>query len=942
MDLRDLNQEQRIAVEHNTGPLLVVAGAGTGKTQVITRRIAYLILERGIPPSQILALTFTDKAAHEMQERVDSLLPYGVVDTNIMTFHSFGDQIVREYGLEIGLPLAGTVMSTAQQLVFMRDNLDQFNLEYFAPIGKPDSLLGELLRYFGRLKEEIITPSQYLAYAAGLEGLDNEKHMELGQAYRIYCELTRKQGLMDFADQIALPLELLEKRPNIVQELRSRYRYILVDEFQDTNVAQNKLVQYIAGESGNLMVVGDDDQSIYKFRGAAISNILAFTTTYKDTAQIVLTENYRSTQQVLDAAYQLIQHNNPDRLEVRNAINKQLHGQNSGPEPKLITAATLDDEYEQVALEIAKAIRSGESAGDIAVLIRKRNQAAGIIRALKNEGIDYYYAGNESLYDRPEVAVLRDFLQVITNPTDSVALHHLLASPAFNVPIELLVTYGAKAKLTNSSLEEVLRSKLEIPEIMTKLSDWRAASRELSVGRLLFAFAEDTGYLDQLVEAAREHPELEQRVRNVASFFSSIAEYEKVASDTSVVAYQALEETLRQAGDTSVAAEIDASTDQVQILTTHAAKGLEFERVFIIDVVAGTFPSINRRQGLSIPQELIAEDVPEEGSAHIAEERRLMYVAITRAKTHLTLSWSADHGGKRAKKPSPFIAEALGSEPEAHAETGVQGMLQFTKNFAVNPKQHVVPAARFMQGDWLALTPHQLDDYLMCPLNFYYLHVLEVPQPPQSALMYGTLMHGLIHSYYLQRQNGTVDVAALHEALDAQWRNEGFVSKGQEQRRKEQAHKTLDAFIARQQQESEVPSRMEMPFEFELPDVKVRIRGRMDAVFEGDVGVEIRDYKTSQVDDAKKADKKAKDSLQLATYALAWESMTGIMPQLTTLDYIETGVTGKFAPTDKSKQELLIKIQHIADGIRSSNYQPTGDHFYCVHRKPQEEDYAAR
>lgn len=940
MELADLNPEQRAAVEHDKGPLLVVAGAGTGKTQVITRRIAYLILERGVPASQILALTFTDKAANEMQERVDSLLPYGVVDTNIMTFHSFGDQIVRECGLEVGLMPAATVMSAAQQLVFMRDNIDKFTLNYFAPISKPDSLLGELATYFGRLKEEIISPEAYLAYAAGLEDLDREKHMELGQAYRVYCKLTRERGLMDFADQIALPLELLEKRPNIVNELRKRYQYILVDEFQDTNIAQNKLVQYIAGPSGNVMVVGDDDQSIYKFRGAAISNILEFSNSYKDTAQIVLTENYRSTQQVLDAAYQLIQHNNPDRLEVRNAINKQLHGQSAGPEPVLLTAATSDDEYEQVAAQIAQAIESGESAGDIAVLIRKRNQAAHVIRALKSEGIDYYYAGNESLYDRPEVAVLRDFLQIMVDPTDSVALHHLLASEAFNVPVELLIKLGAQAKRSNLTLEEALQQEETLPEVLEQIVEWRKLSRDLSVGKLLFKFAEDTGYLNSLVEAARDNPLKEQRVRNVASFFTSISEYEKVATDTSALAYQALEETLRQAGDTKVATEMDASPDQVQILTTHAAKGLEFERVFIIDLVAGTFPSVNRRQGLSIPAELLLEDLPDEGAAHIQEERRLMYVALTRAKTHLTLSWAADHGGKRAKKPSPFIAEALGREPEAHTETGVQGALQFTKNFATEPKKEIIQNARFVQGDWLALTPHQIDDYLMCPLNFYYVHVLEVPQPPQPSLMYGTLMHGLIHSYYLQRQNGEVNTTALHEALDTQWRSEGFVSKGQEQRRKQQAHATLDAFIARQKDEIAAPTRMEFPFEFELPDVKVRIRGRMDAVVEGENRVEVRDYKTSEVDDNKKADKKAKDSLQLATYALAWKTMMGRLPELTTLDYIETGVRGAFVPTDTSIEALLIKIQQVADGIRSGDYQPSGNHFYCVHRKIQEGDHA--
>lgn len=931
MELDDLNPAQRAAVEHDKGPLLVVAGAGTGKTQVITRRIAYLIMERGVPADQILALTFTDKAALEMQERVDALLPYGVIDTNIMTFHSFGDQIVREYGLEIGLSPIGTVMSSAGQLIFLRDHLDELKLDYFAPIGRPDSLLGELARYFGRLKEEMITPEQYLTYKAS--EAESARHQELAQAYATYCRLTREQGLLDFADQIAIPLEILAKRPNVVQQLRERYQYILVDEFQDTNVAQNKLVQCIAGEAGNVMVVGDDDQSIYKFRGAAISNILAFSKTYKDTEQIVLTENYRSTQQVLDAAYQLIQHNNPDRLEIRNDINKQLHGQSVGNAPELITAATLDDEIEQVVRRIVEAIGAGESPGDIAVLLRKRSQADLIIQALQAENIDYYYNGKESLYDRPEVAVLSDFLRVVTDPKDSVALHHLLESEAFALPVSTLMELGARAKQLNEPLESLLD---EHQEISDQLKAWREASRELSVGQLLFKFSEDTGYLDGLVEAARQNPALEQRVRNVANFFNSIAEYEKVAEDTSALAYQNLANSLRQVGDTPQAEDGEASPDQVQILTVHAAKGLEFNRVFIIDLVAQTFPSRNMRNSLEIPNELLHEAVPEEGAAHIAEERRLMYVALTRARTHLTLSWAPDHGGKRAKKPSPFIAETLGAEPQAdEQQITIQGALQFAKNFATRPHPTVLQAARFVQGDWLSLTPHQVDDYLECPQNFYYLHVLEVPQPPQPGLMYGTLMHSLIQMYYIQRQQGKVNPTTLHEALDAGWRSEGFISKGQELRRKQQAHATLEHFVKRAEGSQRLPSRMEQPFEFELPNMKLRVRGRIDAVFEGD-GVEIRDYKTSQVDDQKKADKNARDSLQLAIYALAWETMTKTQPLALVLDYVETGIEGKTVPTKESREALLIKIQQTVDGIRSGDFRPKGNHFYCVHRTYRE------
>jgi DNA helicase-2/ATP-dependent DNA helicase PcrA len=320
-ELGDLNTEQLAAVLHDQGPVLVIAGAGTGKTQVITRRIAHLISTKKAQPHEILAVTFTDKAARQMEERLDLILPYGIVDTKVMTFHSFGSEILERFGPEIGLDARLGLLNQTQQLIFLKEHFDELKLNYFAPIASPDSLLFSLVGYFSRLREELIQPQDYIDLAKQLgkkavgeaEHLEASRQLELARAYYNYQRLLRSNGLIDFSDQVSLALDLLVKRPNLLAKLQTELKYILVDEFQDTNLAQAQLIEKIAGPAGNIMVVGDDDQSIYKFRGAAISNILNFSERYPNAKKVVLNQNYRSSQEILDSAYRLIQKNNPEK-----------------------------------------------------------------------------------------------------------------------------------------------------------------------------------------------------------------------------------------------------------------------------------------------------------------------------------------------------------------------------------------------------------------------------------------------------------------------------------------------------------------------------------------------------------------------------------------------------------------------------------------------------
>ena len=337
-----LNRAQEQAVKHRDGPLLVIAGAGTGKTQVITHRIIEL-LGSGVHPSEILAVTFTDKAALEMENRVIELLGSYAPDLNIQTFNAFGHSLLERFAFEIGLSSPLGVLNSAQKVVFMRQHFDELGLNYYAPVTRPDRFLAELSSYFSQLKNELITPEIYEKFAQKLIKLaqadaQNQEAMrqkELAAAYKQYIELTRKENVLDFDDQLYLTVELLEKRSNVLAKLQTEIKYLLIDEFQDTNPVQNKLVSLLVGQKQNVMVVGDDDQSIYRFRGAAISNILGFKEEYPKAQQITLTHNYRSSQEILDRAYSLIQYNNPNRLESKYKIDKRLIAQFKGKSPVL-------------------------------------------------------------------------------------------------------------------------------------------------------------------------------------------------------------------------------------------------------------------------------------------------------------------------------------------------------------------------------------------------------------------------------------------------------------------------------------------------------------------------------------------------------------------------------------------------------------------------------
>ncbi|MBI3984156.1 ATP-dependent helicase [Candidatus Microgenomates bacterium] len=954
LDVKSLNSEQAAAVKHHQGPMLVVAGAGTGKTQVITTRIAYLIENLKIPPGQILGVTFTEKAAAEMATRVSEQLGRYVLDVNITTFNAFGHELVRRFAYELGMNSNLQLLSEVQQLVFLRQHLDDLKLAYYSPITNSEGLLAELARYFSQLRSELVTVQSYQKYVESLprnnpaERLEFSRHRELAQAYAIYQQLKRQHNLVDFDDQVGLAVELLATKPNVQSKLHDEIRYLLVDEFQDTNAMQSRLIDLLAGPHANVMVVGDDDQSIYQFRGAAVANILKFRERYPQAKLVSLVQNYRSSQEILDAAYRLIGHNDPDRLEAKYQINKQLRGQFRAEPPRFMSFVTYDEEAQWVSEEIAHKLKQGVSPSEIAILMRKNNQAPILKRYLESAGVSAYVVGEtEDLYRQPEVKLLINWLKVVVDPKDTESLYHLLTSELYQVPVGWLRGQVSAARRQHLPLEEWLRTETDnsdeavlVGQLMDQLDQWRVLLPQTNVGQLAHKFISDSGWLKRLIRAAKADPVAEQPVLRINQFFATLREFIGIADDPSAVGYVNALSTLLGGGERLAVEDLpDLYGEQVRLLTVHKAKGLEFAVVYLFDLTQDTFPARRQSSSLEVPEKLLTAKLTSHHNPQLAEERRLMYVAMTRSKRQLVLTYSADHGGRQARRPSIFIEEALGQQPQL---AGLKPKLINTDQIELF-KSPVVRArskhlktslpTTMIRGDQLLLTAHQLEDYLNCPAEFFIRHVIAPPQPVSFALEYGNLMHSLIQLYNRRVIDGKPPTEKeMLEYLAADWPKESFVTPGHRDRSLVQAKQSLKAFWRREAKMARHPSFVEHSFEFELADAGVAVRGRFDAVYQGEE-VEIRDYKTggSSVTTKEKADQRAKDSFQLAIYALAWQTLNGQVPGILALDYIDSGLIGRASKTPRQLATVTEKIKRVAAGVRAGNFQPGSSHLFCTH-----------
>jgi len=947
--LEDLTVTQRAAVTHEGGPLLIIAGAGTGKTTVVTRRIAWLIATKRARPEDILALTFTEKAAAEMEERIDLLLPYGYVNVSVSTFHAFGDQLLRDHALKIGRSSTCRVLSQAEQLVFLRRHVFDLPLQELRPLNDPTRFLEALAGVFARAKDEAVTPEAFLAYA---QSLAQDAHAseddavkahatrirEIAGAYAGYQQCLLQQDMVDFGDQVLLAVRLLEQSPDVRALLQQRFRYLLVDEFQDTNFAQFRLLQLLARPESNVTVVADDDQSIYKWRGAAISNVLKFLDHYPMVRSIVLTENFRSSQQILDCAYRLIRFNDPDRLEVRQGIDKRLIARASRAQAQVRFHAfdTASSEADWVARTIRDAVESGaRRPSDHAILVRSNRDADLFLRALNVAGIPWQFSGASGLLFREESKMLISCLKALADPQDSLSWYHVASSPLYRCPMEDLANVLTKATRAHESFRTVIERLDQDPELNAQLSQQGKrqlaqlrddaqrlleASRTASGGQLLYRWLQERGFLAQLCRSDR--PEESLQLQTVARFFNQLRRVEDLVGPSLPELMQHLE--LFQALGNEPVNEDDAWADRVNVFTIHKAKGLEFPVVFLVRLVHGRFPTPQRRDPLELPDALIQDILPS-GDYHLQEERRLFYVGMTRAKEELHLTAAYDYGGKTVRKVSQFVLEALElATPNLPAKRASARELIERSNVQSPLPVTPVPASRTM----LRLDPHGVDDYLTCPLKYRYSHLLNIPVLRHHLVVYGAALHKAIEQFFKRRlQGASMTEEELLTIFERSWTSEGFLTREHEQLRLDQGRETLRRFFARQCAAPEVPTFIEEKFAFPLDDLLVV--GRWDRVDRQPEGAVIIDYKSSEVRDQQIADRRTRESLQLLVYALAWHTLHGELPARVELRFLETDLIGQAQITERDLERAKRFLREAAHGIRAQDFHALPQDHTC-------------
>jgi DNA helicase-2/ATP-dependent DNA helicase PcrA len=936
--LAPLNEEQQAAVTHGEGPLLIVAGAGTGKTAVVTRRIAWLIATKRARPGEILALTFTEKAAAEMESRVDELVPYGYVGATISTFHAFCDAMLREHAIELGLTTRLRVDTPAEIAVFVREHIFELGLRRYLPLGRPETHLRALLWLFDAARDEDVSPEDYAAFARSLaeEAGDDpvkrdraEREVEKAGAYERFQLLLHRHGRVDFGSQISLAVRLLRERPYLQREYRDRFRYILVDEFQDTNHVQFELVKLLTGERRNVTVVGDDDQSIYRFRGAKVENLLGFLDAFPGARVAVLNRNYRSGQQILDIAYRLIQHNNPQRLEAMRSFDKRLVADRPiEAEVEHVHVRNASDEADLVASQIAESVRSGARAPrDFAVLARSHASLDPFAQALRVNGVPFRRVGVRGLYSRPEVQLCLNVLRTLADPEDDTAAHFVLHDPFFGAHSEDVARLGAAAHRSKRPLLQLARNALTtasdtlnpasrdaFERVLGLLDRLHRAAGQRPTTEVLYAFMTESGLLSAY--SADGGVEAEESIQNLSKLLGIVQRVAPLLQSDRVAAFIRHLDLLIEMGDDPAAAEVDFDEDAVNLLTAHNAKGLEFPVVYLVQMVEGRFPLRHRQDAMPFPEEL-RKAFPETADSHDREERRLAYVGMTRARDRLVLCHADDYGGQRAFKPSRFVMEALllPTLPKGpRAATALQAIARHAPP-AQSPPVEIEPLA---PDEPLRLSHNQVETYKECPLRYRYAHVLHVPTGGDPASMFGIAVHHALRIYQQHRIKGLpISADAVVTALEGAWSSEGFLSREHEDWRLEEGRRLLREFVAREER-GKPPLAVEREFRFRLGPTTVT--GRWDRIDERPEGIVLVDYKTSEVEDAEEAEKRAKDDVrggQLGLYALAYREMHGVVPAAVEMHFVVPGLVGRAEVMPDHLQRAEDRVLDAASGIRA-------------------------
>ena len=948
-----LNEAQRRAITHGEGPLLVIAGAGTGKTRVITERIRHLLQsDETLSGKNILGLTFTKKAAGEMKTRVVNVAGERGKDVNLATFHSFCEALLKE--VEPGR----TALEQVDHWILLRRNLGRLKLEKYRRLAEPGQFLSDFIAFFSRCQDELVSSEDYQRYAEGLaEQLQAERNVldedsykeraenvalqqEIARAYKASEELLREKKAVALNGLIAEAVTLLRKDAALRERLQQRYKHILVDEFQDTNIAQLELLHTLSVEPRNIVVVGDNDQAIYRFRGASFGSFKLFLERFagwkagQDSTRfrVTLTENYRSTPNILRVATQVIAQN-----EVSADFPKKMlsPARPEGERIRIVELSSPEDEARWVTSELQRLHGTGHPWRDFAVLYRQHAHRDQLAEELSRRKIPFVIS-RLSILEHPLVRDVLAYLRLIATPYDDIACARVLAAPAWHLEAADLVRLAERArKKRGTSLYDALQSpQSELPfnpspsalgELLEFISTQRKVMRRRTAGEILTDLTEwleipqlagvrDRKYVAQLAQFLKDW-EPKSETRALPEFLEYLDYFE-------------------QAGGT-VCLENEAPGDAVQLMTVHGAKGLEFPHVFLLRVNQGAFPARERSALFEFPVKLMKEELPA-GQFHIQEERRLFYVALTRAERKLTITTLTE---KKGKVPT-FIEDIL-MDPTVRGKDVLQiapkirtreedrsASSHENADASLFPAPVVRPRIFSKIAAWaetfhpqspepLKLSSSQVDNYRKCPQQYLFGYLWSLKEGPRATLSFGSVMHTTIKRFVEQLRRGVkLSFEEVARVFETEWTSAGFEDAYQEGEYKKDGVEQLRVFHA---------AMVEAPFEirnqekgFELPlENNVIVVGRIDQINSlGRNDVEIVDYKTGKP----RKDVDARKDLQLSIYALAAKEIFELNPVRLVFHYLQNNQVQVTTRDAKQLDEAQKIVQEAAADIRAGEF----------------------
>jgi DNA helicase II / ATP-dependent DNA helicase PcrA len=949
-----LNDAQRRAITHGDGPLLVIAGAGTGKTRVITERIRHLLeSDPSLSGENILALTYTKKAAGEMKSRIVKTCGERGREVTIETFHAFCEKILKENGAKYA------ILEDVDHWILLRRNMARLKLEKFRRLAEPGQFLGDFLKFFSRCQDELVSSDDFQSFADELDAdLQIDKKLvdedtfaeryenvalqkEIARAYKVSEEILREKNFFSFGALITRTIELVRNDSALREKLQQRFKHILVDEFQDTNIAQLELLHLLAAEPRNIVAVGDNDQAIYRFRGASFGSFKLFLERFagwktgRDSSKyrVTLTENYRSTPNILRVATQVIAQN-----EVSSDFpNKILAA--TQPEGERIRIAELSNEDEEavwVAGELERLHRAGTPWRDFAILYRQHNHRDRLVKELAERKIPFVIS-RLSILEHPLVRDVLAYLRLINKPFDDIAAARVLAAPAWHLEPVDLVRLAERTRKKRTSIYDTLQSPQSdlpfdpSPKALADLLEFIASQRKnlkrrpaIDVLRTLIDWLE----IPHLV-----NPRARRYVTQLVEFLKT---WEPKSETKSLPEFLEYLDYFEQSGLGTICLDDEAPGDSVQLMTVHGAKGLEFPHVFLLRINHACFPARERSPLFEFPVKLMKEELPV-GNFHIQEERRLFYVALTRAERKLTITTLTEKKGKvptfvedMLMDPAIRKRDILQISPKVNVRDANDSDDDAKKAKELFPSLSERPRIHSQIAKWaeayhpptpepLKLSASAVDSYRKCPQLFLFSRLWSLKEGPAATLSFGAVMHTTVRRFIDQYRKGVrLPFEEVARVFETEWTSAGYEDEYQESEYKKDGIEQLRTFHA--DFLANPPEVLEQEKSFELPlENNVIINGRIDQINSlGKKDVEIIDYKTGK--SRKEAD--ARRDLQLSIYAIAAKEILELNPVRLAFHYLQNNQIQSTTRTDKQLDEAQKVVQEAAADIRAGEFSP--------------------